>query len=156
MTAGCDSFHRLFHHREQGVGEARIQVQHAPLRDRRSLLAQGPVEPGIERDHGQGAVRSLVLTRNRPPQRLARHFREEFRIFGGARVIGQSFDDRTNVADRNAFVEQIAKNANDRSKRQQGGNEFFHQFGMSLRQFVEERLHLLPAQQFMPMPLDDF
>ena len=118
MTTRGDTFHRLFHRRQQCVGETGIQVQHAPLRNRGSLIAQGSIEPRIERDHGQRAVRSLVLTRNRPSQRLPCHFREQLRIFGDARVVGQRFDDRSKIADRNAFTQQVAKDADNRSKRQ--------------------------------------
>ena len=118
MTTRGDTFHRLFHRRQQCVGETRVQVEHPALRDRGSLLAQRPIEARVEGDHRQGAVRGLILTRDRPPQCLPRHFREQIRIFGDGCLVGQGFDNRPKVADRNAFPQQIAEDADDRSKRQ--------------------------------------
>ena len=96
----------------------------------------------------------MILLGDGPGQRLPCILRENLSILGIGRLIGNSLEDRSEVSNGNAFLEQVPENPADRSEGQQRRNELFHQLRIRFSDFVQQRLNFLPSQQFMAMALD--
>ena len=109
----------------------------------------------VQRDAGQRIVLN-VLTRNIPRQSPPHIFGQNFGVFGEGRRIGQCLHYADKVPDGNPLFEQAHQNFLDVAYRQHRRHKFRHDGRMILFDRVDQRLHVLSAQQLIAMSLDNF
>ena len=114
----------LCHHR---IGDPLIS-----LPDRIGLIGKGAIQARVEADDRQRSVRREILFRNRPSQGLTRDFRENIRVFCARRMVGEGFQDRSQVANGHAFSQEMRQHAYQRPERNQVRNHFLDQLRVIL------------------------
>jgi len=134
------------------VGGAACQrVGHAGVQRRTVRRGQGlrdeALEIGIERDDVQFLHRAVDLLHDGRRQVRADATRQFGGIGDGGRMFGQALDDRSHVADVNAFFQQQLQYTLQGGDTDHLGNHVFDQFGSQLGDVLDEGLCLHATQQ---------
>lgn len=114
------------------------------------------LETGIECDHAHQSITVAVLLADRTAHRVADVFGKDSEILRAIGVVGERFEDGFQIADGDAFPQQVGENLVDLGDAEQIRDEFFDDFGRSLTQIVEELVDLLTGDEFVAVFLDDF
>ena len=132
-----------------------LRVDHKPH------VKLGPVHLGcqqllqtrLNRDRLQNPRLRFVLGHKVGPQSAAHMLGKLVRIFGQSGHVAEVFHDGRQVLDGNAFPEKILKNALDDPHPERFGHHIGHQHGLGFLERIQERLHVLAAQNEMRLTL---
>ena len=98
------------------------------------------LEGGVERNRAQGLLFVQEGRRDRAPKRLARRLRKLRRIARQQRPVADRFQDRAQVADRDAFAQQMLQGALHLADRELVGDDLLDGGGIELLELVEHPL----------------
>ena len=147
--------------------EFRERIHHVPrelgIHDQRDFIGRLPdaqrelrLEFRIHGDRAQSAGFVLKWLGELRPERAAGMLGKFVGIFRERRVVAHLFQDAGEIADGNAFREQVLQNALHLAEAQLCRDQFIHHRRVRLLQIVNQRLHVLPRQNFVAMPAHRF
>ena len=105
------------------------------------------LDRGIERDRVQGAVLVEVRRGDRTAERLARVLGQQARVAGQPRLVADRFDDRAEVADRDALGQQRLQHPLDLAEREHVGHDLVDDRLVGALELIQQLAHILAREQ---------
>jgi hypothetical protein len=151
----------LFGHFRHPIGQLCEEVLGEGWIEHQTDIMGGPLNSGdkklletrVERDRLDHASFRFVLADEIHPEPFPHLLRQVVGIFRERREIGDALEDDAEVADRDAFAQEILQDTLNDADVDQVGDQLAHQGRILFLHVIDQALHILPAEDQMRDPL---
>ena len=117
--------------------------------------ARTPLRWTVQRDHLELAALIEQRTNERAAQRMPRCLDQRNWTLVDRRGFHERFENRSQVANRNLFPQQLLQYFLNFTEAHQLGHQLLHQLRVGVSQTIDQPLGLMPRQQILRILLDD-